>query len=357
MAFKPKPNKKIYANPIITLDKTHEKKMNTYYDNETVKIPNLEKQIIEKKSKGQSVIDLEIQIKKLKNEKKTYLLKNSKYVFDYFENKKGLSTDNTKPKILDNFFGINKETNKMVLKKHNETVSTYFKSIDPQSLNLDSYYYDNETCENCGKGELIPIEYEGIVVCNNCFVNTPYIYQKEKPSYKEPPQEVSFYAYKRINHFREILAQFQAKETTQISDDLIERIRSQITKERINLVTLTNTRTKSILKKLGLNKYYEHIPFIKDRLGIKPPIMTQDLEEKLCSLFLEIQRPYSRCCPDHRVNFLNYYYTIYKLCEMLGQNQFLAYFPMLKDREKRIEQDEIWKKICKELEWRFIATI
>jgi hypothetical protein len=42
---------------------------------------------------------------------------------------------------------------------------------------------------------------------------------------------------------------------------------------------------------------------------------------------------------------------------MLGQNQFLAYFPMLKDREKRIEQDEIWKKICKELEWRFIATI
>ena len=56
---------------------------------------------------------------------------------------------------------------------------------------------------------------------------------------------------------------------------------------------------------------------LKTDLGIKPPVMTPDLEEKLCSLFLEIQRPYSRCCPDHRVNFLNYYYTIYKLCEML----------------------------------------
>jgi hypothetical protein len=357
MAFKPKPNKKIDASPIITLDKTHEKKMNEYYHHESVTIPNLEKEIMEKKNKGLPVIELEKQIQKLKNEKKSYLLKNSKYIFDYFENKKGISTDNTKPKILDNFFGINKEKNKMVLKKHNETVSTYFKSIDPQSLNLDSYYYDNETCENCGKGELIPIEYEGIVVCNNCFVNTPYIYQKEKPSYKEPPQEVSFYAYKRINHFREILAQFQAKETTQISDELIEKIRSQIAKERIDLLNLTNSKTKNILKKLGLNKYYEHIPFIKDRLGIKPPIMTPDLEEKLCSLFLEIQRPYSRCCPDHRVNFLNYYYTIYKLCEMLGQNQFLPYFPMLKDREKRIEQDEIWKKICKELDWRFIATV
>ena len=195
------------------------------------------------------------------------------------------------------------------------------------------------------------------MVCNSCYRNTPYIYQKEKPSYKEPPQEVCFYAYKRINHFREILAQFQAKEITQISDELIDRIKMQVQKERIPIEELTNAKTKSILKKLGLNKYYEHIPFIKDRLGIKPPVMTPDLEDKLCSLFLEIQRPYSRVCPDNRVNFLNYYYTIYKLCEMLGQHQFLPFFPMLKDREKRIEQDEIWKKICRELNWKFIATV
>ena len=30
---------------------------------------------------------------------------------------------------------------------------------------------------------------------------------------------------------------------------------------------------------------------------------------------------------------------------------------LLKDREKRIEQDEIWKKICKYLNWEFIPTI
>ena len=30
---------------------------------------------------------------------------------------------------------------------------------------------------------------------------------------------------------------------------------------------------------------------------------------------------------------------------------------MLKDREKRIEQDEIWKNICAELDWKFIPTI
>jgi len=30
---------------------------------------------------------------------------------------------------------------------------------------------------------------------------------------------------------------------------------------------------------------------------------------------------------------------------------------MLKDREKRIEQDEIWKKICEALDWEFIQTV
>jgi hypothetical protein len=195
------------------------------------------------------------------------------------------------------------------------------------------------------------------MICNSCSTSVKYLVENEKPSYKEPPKEVCFYAYKRINHFREILAQFQAKETTQIPDEVIENIIQQIKKERIDIYQLTNKRTKDILKKLGYNKYYEHIPFIKDKLGIKPPIMSSDLENTLCNLFMDIQGPYAKYCPDDRVNFLNYYYTVYKLCELLNQRHFLPYFPMLKDREKRIEQDEIWKNICEELGWEYIATI
>jgi len=153
------------------------------------------------------------------------------------------------------------------------------------------------------------------------------------------------------------LAQFQGKETTQIPPIVIENIKQQIKKERININNITNFKTKEILKKLGYNKYYEHIPFIKDKLGIKPPIMSPELEETLCNLFIELQCPYSKFCPDDRVNFLNYYYTAYKLCELLGETQYLTHFPMLKDREKRIEQDNIWKKICQELNWEFIPTI
>jgi hypothetical protein len=185
----------------------------------------------------------------------------------------------------------------------------------------------------------------------------PYLIENEKPSYKEPPKEVCFYAYKKINHFKEILAQFQGKETTQIPDDVITQIHQQIKKERIGIEHLAHHKTKEILKKLGFNKYYEHIAFIKNKLGIKPPVFSPELEDTLCNLFMEIQAPYAKTCPDYRVNFLNYYYVLFKFCELLEESQFLQDIPLLKDREKLIEQDETWKKMCVELNWEFIPTV
>ncbi len=235
-------------------------------------------------------------------------------------------------------------------------VQQYFRNNRQTFFDYERYTYRTDVCTWCGEGEMVPIDSDGMLVCNKCSNFVVYYMETDKPSYKEPPKEACFYAYKRINHFREIIAQFQAKETTQIDPAIISAIENQIRKERITLEQFTDGKAKEILKKLGYNKYYEHIPFIKDKLGIKPPVMSPELEETLCNLFMEIQGPYARFCPDQRVNFLNYYYTIYKLCELLGQTQFLPYFPMLKDRDKRIEQDEIWKKICKELKWIFIPT-
>jgi hypothetical protein len=265
----------------------------------------------------------------------------------------------SKNKIVNNFFKIkdNEESNNNNDKMIDNNVQKYLTNIDDAFLDINSFVYQSDICQYCHVGELIPLEDEGIVICNSCSRSLLYLIENEKPSYKEPPKEVCFYAYKRINHFKEILAQFQGKETTQIPHDVIENIKLQVKKERIELAQITNHKTKEILKKLGYNKYYEHIQFIKDKLGIKPPVMSPELEETLCNLFMELQAPYSKFCPDDRVNFLNYYYTAYKLCELLGETHYLEHFPMLKDREKRIEQDNVWKKICAELDWEFITTV
>ena len=52
-----------------------------------------------------------------------------------------------------------------------------------------------------------------------------------------------------------------------------------------------------------------------------------------------------------------FFRVLFKLFELLGEQHYLPEIPMLKDREKLIEQDTIWKKICGELDWEFIATI
>jgi hypothetical protein len=384
-SFKPKTNKKIKYNKksAVTLDGKHKEFLNEFSRNEHDKIPELKTKIKELKAKLEANPNMNVeerldttdqieefnkQIKDYKTRKKEYFLDNSKMIFDYFENKKEIEikTEKTaanassKNKLLNTFFKIKQDDENLELlnqRKSNNIVQKYLCNIDDIFLDINSYICQTDICQHCFKGELIPLEDEGILICNNCSTNTPYLIENEKPSYKEPPKEVCFYAYKRINHFKEILAQFQGKETTQIPPEVIENIKLQIKKERVEIEQITNLKTKEILKKLGYNKYYEHIPFIKDKLGIKPPVMSPELEEILCNLFVELQSPYSKFCPDDRVNFLNYYYTAYKLCELLGETKYLDDFPMLKDKEKRIEQDMIWRKICEELDWEYIPTI
>jgi hypothetical protein len=397
-SFKPKTVKKIKVNKknSTTLDGKHKEFVNEFNKDENDRIPKLKqekaliKAILEKEKQKATepeketetqdnteeklltieqimdyrdkLRDITAEIKSLKSKKVDYFLDNSRYIFDYFENKKDISIGNVvtnKNKKLESFFKINSsaDTSNMIESKNNNIFQKYLSNIDETFLDINSFLRQTDVCQSCYKGELIPMDDEGVLICNLCFKNVQYLIENEKPSYKEPPKEVCFYAYKKINHFKEILAQFQGKETTQIPVEVIENLKYQIKKERIECSKLTYYKTKELLKKLGYNKYYEHINFIKDKLGIKPPIISQELEETLCNFFMEIQYPYAKHCPDYRVNFLHYYYVLYKLFELLDETQYLPEIPMLKDREKLIEQDTIWKKICEELDWEFIATI
>ena len=377
-SFKPKTNKniKVTKKNSTTLDGKHKEFINEFNIDDQDIIPKLEKERDELKQKMgkenltiEQLLDLQDEIREIdakiretKQKKKEYLLDNSKYVFEYFETKKQISVcDVQKPKhaLINNFFKINEKQGDadLTTKQSQTIVQKYLSNVDDTFLDVSAFVHSSDVCVHCKKGEMIPLDDEGVLICNVCFTNIPYLIENEKPSYKEPPKEVCFYAYKKINHFKEILAQFQGKETTQIPDVVIDNIRQQIKKERIDPSQLTYYKSKEIFKKLGYNKYYEHIAFIKNKLGIRPPIMSQELEETLCNLFMELQSPYSKNCPDYRVNFLNYYYALYKLCELLGETQYIIDIPMLKDRDKIIEQDEIWRKMCSELNWEFIPTI
>jgi hypothetical protein len=166
------------------------------------------------------------------------------------------------------------------------------------------------------------------------------------------------YSYKRENHFNEWISQFQAKESTSVPDVVVDQLRSEFKKQKIkDLTEITHEKVKNLLKKLNYAKYYEHVPYISAILnGIQPPTMPQALEDKLRLMFHKIQAPFEKHKPANRKNFLSYSFVLYKLCELLGDDEYLPCFPLLKSREKLYIQDQIWEKICTELHWEFIKT-
>ena len=366
-----------------TIDEKHTEMLNYFHEIETEIIPKLilqkqdlktrlltlsqQKQIDEYMNVRDEIHLVSKQIRELKLQRKNYLLDNSKYIFQYFEQKKDISNGtNPQINILNSFFKI-KATNEISgdLKsdKYNQSkklYQMYWKNVNQDILNIQDFISQSTVCEFCRLGEMIPQEEEGILICNNdkCGNFISYIIDNAKPNNKEPPNEVSYTAYIRLNHFKEILSQFQAKETTQIPKEVIEQIRQRIKKERIyDYQEINYNKMREILRKLGLNKYFEHIQYINSIFGIKPPIMNEELHETLCVLFIEIQKPWAIHCPANRTNFFNYTYTLYQLCVLLDQVQYLPYIPMMKDREKQLEQDMIWKKVCMELDWEFFATV
>jgi len=372
-------------NQYTTIDEKHAEIMNKIAYEEQNLLPELLKQqdvlkttlktlktkdrIDERLAVIDQIEDNRKQIKNLKSKRKKYLLDNCSDLFHYFEERKKVSSGKNDQNTdrVKSFFKIKTAESTGVLgekdvetgfSKSRNIYNNYWKNVNNDLFNVLDFKIKTGVCIQCHSGELIVHEEDGVVMCNTCFQITEYIMDSSKPSNKEIPNEVSYTAYIRLNHFKEILSQFQAKETTQIHRDVIDAIRQRIKKERItDLSTINNERMRDILRRLKLNKYFEHIQYIKSLLGIRPPTMSEKLIETLCVLFIEIQEPWAIYCPETRTNFFNYTYPLYQFCVLLDQPQYLPYIPMLKDVNKQKEQDIIWKKVCAHLDWFYSPTV
>jgi hypothetical protein len=250
-------------------------------------------------------------------------------------------------------------TQKKTLQR-NQLLNEYLQLEDPSMARNNVEEYDDPwtNCEMCGN-EMIMCLNEANLTCSKCGHQEFILVDSDKPSYKDPPREVCYYAYKKINHFNEWLAQFQAKESTEIPNEVYDEILVQLKKEKItDMSTLKHSKLREILRKMKYSRYYEHIPHIINRLnGQNAPFMSREDEEKLRHMFREIQPSFKKHCPKGRRNFLSYGYVLYKFCELLEMDEYLECFPLLKNRDKLYLQDKTWQKICSDLGWEFIRTV
>jgi hypothetical protein len=244
--------------------------------------------------------------------------------------------------------------------QRNQLLNDYLQLEDPAMARNNVEEYDDPwtNCEHCGN-EMIMCLNEANLTCSKCGYQDFILVDSDKPSYKDPPREVCYYAYKKINHFNEWLAQFQAKESTEIPAEIYDAILLQLKKERItNMSSLKPTKLREILRKMKASKYYEHIPHIINRLnGQNAPFMSREDEEKLRHMFREIQPSFKKHRPQGRRNFLSYGYILYKFCELLEMDEYLTCFPLLKNRDKLYLQDKTWEKICDDMGWQYVRTV
>jgi len=387
--FKVKSTKRSNPESRTTLDAIHNQTVQSLFEQKDniqeykTKLDDLKKKIVETTSDielwrlERDADTLEKKIKSLENgsDLLDYYLRTGDILYDYYDIQEqiqqGTKTFSNKAKpgsilaILDVVAQEEgHETKNTVQSKEKkglqrqQLLNNYLQLEDPsmaRNLEYDDPWTNCELCDN----EMIMCLNEANLTCSKCGYQEFILVDSDKPSYKDPPREVSYYAYKKINHFNEWLAQFQAKESTEIPNEVYDAILVQLKKEKItDMSTLKHSKLREILRKMKCSKYYEHIPHIINRLnGENAPFMSREDEEKLRHMFREIQPSFKKHCPKGRRNFLSYGYVLYKFCELLEMDEYLPCFPLLKNRDKLYLQDKTWQKICGEMHWEFIKTV
>ena len=260
MSFKTKNRKKSLFDTRVTLDAKYSDKVKYFSDKQDSlseklnelnllkgeletynNIPNkdLESKDLEKK------LDTIDKIKILENEISTinsnkedinYLLDTGSLLFNYYDTinvskekvKKKVTITSSEPnqKSVMDYFKKNKPVNSSPLAKSSESNPEPYSSYNSNSntnsskaklyeeylarTNDNDIILDNvedknvELCLTCNIERKLYMS-EGKLICPKCGDEIFILIDSDKPSYKEPPREVSYFAYRRINHLNECL--------------------------------------------------------------------------------------------------------------------------------------------------------
>jgi len=326
-------------NKLLQMDKYREKfssenlKVRAFLLNEKEKLENTKNNLnnnFNEMDYYDNIGDLVIQYYELRDDNKIQI-KESKNIIEFLSGKKQVKPTNS-------------DDNKA------ELFEKYWKRIEGVRINTDDGSKRIKYCIECNLEKILD---NGIsaYVCQCCGDIEDIILDEDR-------QIKDYSPYRRINHFREWLNQFQAKQSPEIPENIYKDIIIELNKNRINdFSELNKKKMKIILKKLGYNSYYEHIHYIINKLSnLPPPKITRDMEKIFIKMFTKIETPWELYKQENRKNFLSYSYVLYKFCELLELDHLLDCFTLHKDPNKLMENDEIWKKICIYLNWEFISS-
>jgi len=194
-------------------------------------------------------------------------------------------------------------------------------------------------------------------VCQECgiFFDKPVFEVHDHHNYKVHQKR----DYRKLDHFKEVLNQFQGKEMREIPVEIVQDVRDKLPYNLEHITDLTGVNiTRSILRKSKLTKFIENSHYIWAMASNRqPPYIKKLVEDKLIRYFKAIVQVYEPLKGDKRNSFMNYYYVLYKLLHLMKEYELLQYIPLLRTKQRIREHDRVWKKVCEELDWSFHPTV
>jgi hypothetical protein len=95
--------------------------------------------------------------------------------------------------------------------KKKDFLDEYLQKIDPKYEAKIKVDINICKCPGCST-EMTLYPSDGIQICENCGIQENILIESDKPSFKDPPMEICYFSYRRINHYNE----FKPRSTTQV---------------------------------------------------------------------------------------------------------------------------------------------
>lgn len=213
----------------------------------------------------------------------------------------------------------------------------------------------NMNCEECNVE--LQREDDFLYVCPLCGYTVKHLTCTSSYQENNRINATQRYVYDKRAHFGDSIKKFQAKQNTTISKEVYNDLWSKLKSHDISVDKLTKDHLYEFLKSTDHSDHYEDITLIYCEMTGNPAPNISHLENSLFRLFDEVDPVYERVKSVGRVNFLNGQFVLFKLLQKLKFPCKEEDFYILKTREKMLEHDQIWQKICQELSWTYIATV
>ena len=155
--------------------------------------------------------------------------------------------------------------------------------------------------------------------------------------------------YRRKHHFNERLSQWLIT-TRRVDTETVLKVKELIEMDGYPRTTVTKTRIRHALRKLGLAKHIENWIEIHCEITKRPyPVIEGCTLERIREHFLQIEVAFEKHRPDGRKCILSYNFIMSRILQVYNLTDHLKWFPPLKSRAKLKQLDVTWQHMARHM--------